>query len=238
MKSSSLESKTVRPGLAMYNFYRSDRHPMSRAQQPAPVAKAPTKFRFKPLLIALIALGLIIGLSQLVDKGSSPTSPQSTTSTTPKHSTPAVVAGHNECQGNSLNKLIMVDITARHLWACEGTKSAYDAPVITGIEKYDSTRTPAGTYHIYAKTANTTLIGSDETGSWSDPVYYWMPFLDNQYGTYGFHDATWRKDSEFGTVNPYATNADASHGCVELPLAASKWLYQWAEIGTTVTVKA
>jgi lipoprotein-anchoring transpeptidase ErfK/SrfK len=240
MKSSSLESKTVRPGLAMYNFYRSDRHPASQAQQtPPPVAA--TKPRAKFYVIALVVLVAIIGLSKLVDGGKDTPNTQaasSGTATTKHTSTPAVVTAQNECKGNVLNKLIMVDITARHLWACERGKSVQDTPVITGIEKYDSTRTPPGTYHIYAKTTDTTLNGSDETGSWSDPVYYWMPFLDNQYGTYGFHDATWRKDSEFGSVNPYAENADASHGCVELPLGASKALYSWAEIGTTVTVKA
>jgi lipoprotein-anchoring transpeptidase ErfK/SrfK len=63
-----------------------------------------------------------------------------------------------------------------------------------------------------------------------------MPFLDNQYGTYGFHDATWRKDSEFGKVDP--NSADASHGCVELPLATAKWLYSWAPVGTAVTIES
>jgi lipoprotein-anchoring transpeptidase ErfK/SrfK len=236
MKSSSLESKTVRPGLAMYNFYRSDRHPAGQVLTPP---AAPAKPRGRLLLLAFAALIIIIGISRLVDNGS-PASTNNTPNSPASHAVTAQAAqaAKNECAGNKLNKLIMVDITAQHVWACQAGKSAYDAPVITGIEKFDSTRTPAGTYHIYAKTTNTTLTGSDETGSWSDPVSYWMPFLDNQYGTYGFHDATWRKDSQFGTVNPYADNADASHGCVELPLSASKWLYNWAEVGTTVTVKA
>jgi lipoprotein-anchoring transpeptidase ErfK/SrfK len=63
-----------------------------------------------------------------------------------------------------------------------------------------------------------------------------MPFLDNQYGTYGFHDATWRKASEFGNISP--TSQEASHGCIELPLASQKWLYNWAPVGTTVTVES
>jgi lipoprotein-anchoring transpeptidase ErfK/SrfK len=62
-----------------------------------------------------------------------------------------------------------------------------------------------------------------------------MPFLDNQYGIYGFHDATWRPSSAFGNINPYSTNA--SHGCVECPLATAAWLYHWAQIGTAVTVE-
>jgi lipoprotein-anchoring transpeptidase ErfK/SrfK len=62
-----------------------------------------------------------------------------------------------------------------------------------------------------------------------------MPFLSNKYGIYGFHDATWRSDSDFGNIDP--NSEDASHGCVELPLAASAWLYNWAVIGTTLTVQ-
>lgn len=47
-----------------------------------------------------------------------------------------------------------------------------------------------------------------------------MPFLGNQYGTYGFDDAIWRADSERGSIS--LNSKDASHGCVELPLATAK----------------
>ncbi|HEX5743928.1 MAG TPA: L,D-transpeptidase, partial [Candidatus Saccharimonadales bacterium] len=79
------------------------------------------------------------------------------------------------------------------------------------------------------------LTGSDVAGSWKRPVSYWMPFLHNKHGIYGFHDATWRPDSEFGNVSP--ASPDASHGCVELPLASQAWLYKWAPVGTTVKIK-
>jgi lipoprotein-anchoring transpeptidase ErfK/SrfK len=104
------------------------------------------------------------------------------------------------------------------------------------MENLPADLTPVGTYHIYAKEINLYLKGSDSTGSWNDYVNYWMPWLDNQYGQYGFHDATWRPDSAFGNISPYSS--DASHGCVELPLATAKWLYNWAQIGTTVTVES
>jgi lipoprotein-anchoring transpeptidase ErfK/SrfK len=68
-----------------------------------------------------------------------------------------------------------------------------------------------------------------------------MPFLDNGYGEYGFHDATWRTAAQFGNVNiysPYTDPVHGSHGCVELPLATAAWLYGWDHVGTTVTVEA
>jgi lipoprotein-anchoring transpeptidase ErfK/SrfK len=140
------------------------------------------------------------------------------------------------CTGNTLNELIIVSIGERHLWACNQGSSVYDSAVVTGISYLAADLTPTGTYHIYEKETDQHLIGSDSTGSWNDFVYYWMPFLHNQYGTYGFHDATWRAPDAFGNISP--DSADASHGCVEMPLATAKWLYDWSYIGTTVTIES
>lgn len=142
----------------------------------------------------------------------------------------------NACAGNNLNQLVLVSISKRHLWACDYSTVAYSSPVITGMEYLAADLTPTGTYHIYAKETNVYLIGQDSTGSWDDFVHYWMPFLDNQYGAYGFHDATWRPSNAFGNVSPYSSNA--SHGCVECPLATAAWLYNWTQIGTTVSIES
>jgi lipoprotein-anchoring transpeptidase ErfK/SrfK len=147
----------------------------------------------------------------------------------------------NQCAANSLSQLVVVSISQQHLWACDGSSKAYDSAVVTGMELYPADLTPTGTYHIYGKQTDQTLAGHDSTGSWSDPVSYWMPFLNNQYGTYGFHDATWRSPSDFGNINinaPYTATEHGSHGCVELPLATAKWLYGWASVGTTVTIES
>jgi hypothetical protein len=148
---------------------------------------------------------------------------------------PSTPAKPDACAGNTLTQNIIVSISSRHLWACNGARQVHNAPVVTGMEKLAADLTLTGTYHIYAKQTVLYLDGADSTGSWHDHVHYWMPWLSNQYGVYGFHDATWRKDSDFGRVNPYSS--DASHGCVELPLATAKWLYDWASIGTTVTIR-
>lgn len=145
-----------------------------------------------------------------------------------------VVAG--VCATNTLSQLVLVSISQRELWACQGTAVEYNSPVITGMSFLAADQTPTGTYHIYAKDTDVNLTGHDSTGSWDDFVYYWMPFLSNEYGVYGFHDATWRPANAFGNVSPDSSNA--SHGCVECPLSTAKWLFNWTEVGTTVTIES
>jgi lipoprotein-anchoring transpeptidase ErfK/SrfK len=36
--------------------------------------------------------------------------------------------------------------------------------------------------------------------------------------------------------NRFGTGARLSHGCINLPLRAASWLYDWAPMGTTVRV--
>jgi hypothetical protein len=230
MKSSSLQGKTVRPDLMAYSFYRSDRHPMSRrvaAVKPRPKVKI--NYGRWLMLALIVATGvLVFNFASKAFQSSGQQQPSSA---------PAVAAaeGPKQCSGNSLSKAVIVSVSERHMWACQLHKVVYDSPVVTGIEKYPATLTPRGTYHIASKQTETKLTGSDAAGSWDVNVHYWMPFLQNQHGVYGFHDATWRPNSEFGNINP--NSGKASHGCVELPLNASHWLYSWAAVGTTVTVK-
>lgn len=185
-------------------------------------------------VILVLVAGLIVWKHDSPSKSQPPAKQQASANV--NTSKPVTAAPKpNPCAANTDgSKLIVINTAQRHLWACQAGISQYDSAVITGYDQKVDNITPAGTYHIYAKTTNTTLTGSDSKGSWSDPVYYWMPFLDNQYGTYGFHDATWRKASDFGGISP--SSIDASHGCVELPLATAKWLYDWAPVGTTLKV--
>lgn len=225
----SLENKTIRPGLLIYSAGapRPSREP--RPAEPA------AKHRHGHAIVSLLLL-LIIGFGLFAGYRTYRAHHQTTAAPPPAATQAAAVAeGPQECQSNDLDKRIIVSVADRHLWACEYHKVVYNSPVVTGMEFLAADLTPRGTYKIYAKQTNVTLTGQDSTGKWSDPVYYWMPFLDNQYGTYGFHDATWRPNDAFGNIDPNSKNA--SHGCVELPLSASKWLYNWAQVGTQVTVK-
>jgi lipoprotein-anchoring transpeptidase ErfK/SrfK len=243
MNATELHHKTVRPGsLNGYSYYYSNRRPTSNAQTAKGAKPAKSHRKGWLMLALLIAVPVLVyGLkfnnkppAATADlKQVTTTAPKSTVSKTPAVAAPATT---NQCDGNTLDKFIKVDISDRKLWACEGSKQVYTAPVVTGMEMHPSTLTPPGTYHISGMATDQTLTGTDETGSWNDPVSYWMPFLYNQYGAYGFHDATWRDNSDFGKISP---NSDqASHGCVELPLGAAGWIYNWADVGTTVTIQA
>lgn len=236
MKSSSLDSKTIRPGLLHYSFYASDRHPVSRRNEKPQKASRPVPVgRYFRTALSLVVAAVIVGGTFMAVRSYGNNHGNAGASSSSKAQAAAVADGPKECAANSLDKSVIVSTGERHLWACMQHKVVYDSPVITGMTAYAATVTPTGTYHVYSKQTDTVLTGSDESGSWRDPVSYWMPFLDNQYGTYGFHDATWRPDNAFGNVSP--NSKDASHGCVELPLSTSKWLYQWAPVGTAVTIK-
>ena len=231
---SNLEHKTIRPGhLTDYSFYYSKRNAPQPDQQKPP-RRNRSGLSVKILLIVLLAGAGFVGYQQT--RQAEPVSSQEVTQKSAAAAKPAPPP-KNECADNGYDKFVKISISQRKLWGCEGNKTVHSTSVITGIEKYAATETPLGTYKIYAKQADTVLTGSDEVGSWRYPVSYWMPFLDNQYGTYGFHDATWRKPSEFGNINPY-TSEKASHGCIELPLTSMKWLFEWAPPGTVLTVVA
>lgn len=187
------------------------------------------------VIFAIVILaGLVIAGHAAVSNGTAKNSATKTVKSSNKTvkvpSTPP-----NPCSSNNLSQLILVSISARHLWACDYQTEEYSSAVITGMDFLAADLTPTGTYHIYAKERDVHLIGSDSTGSWNDYVYYWLPFLNNQYGTYGLHDATWRSPNAFGNISPNSNQA--SHGCVEMPLATAAWIYNWAVVGTTVTIE-
>ncbi|HVX24636.1 MAG TPA: L,D-transpeptidase [Candidatus Saccharimonadales bacterium] len=226
----SLQRNITRSSRPNYSFYTSDRHPTSRA---ANSTRRPLSRR---LALVVLAVLLIVAGWAAWPRSTKPIDSQKAPAAHGAVATPISKPAVNHCAKNTRSKLALIDISQRHLWACEHGQTVYDSPVITGMAFLAADLTPTGTYKVYAKETDQTLTGSDSTGSWNDYVYYWMPFLENQYGIYGFHDATWRDDSAFGHVSPNSKNA--SHGCVELPLATAKWLYAWAKVGTTVKIQS
>jgi lipoprotein-anchoring transpeptidase ErfK/SrfK len=215
------------------------RQPIARHAKPKP------KHHMRQFILLLFVVVVAVGLghwwlssstTKTVAHTAAVTQTKAVTKTVATSSTAKAAPAPNACASNTLSQNVIVSISQRQLWACEGTKQVYNSFVITGMEFLPADLTPTGTYQIFAKERDHTLTGCDSTGCWNDYVSYYMIFLTNQYGNYGFHDATWRTADQFGNISPNSTQA--SHGCVECPLATAEWLYNWSVIGTTVTIQA
>jgi hypothetical protein len=134
----------------------------------------------------------------------------------------------NPCAGNTHSQFVLVSIAAQHLWTCSGAHQVYDTPVTTGASALPDDRTPTGQFEIEGLNTHSTL--TPDTGE-QYQVKYWIPF---QAPLYGFHDSSWQ-------TFPYGSKAyrtQGSHGCVHLPLAAIRFLYNWVDIGAAVTIRA
>ena len=145
---------------------------------------------------------------------------------------PAAPAKNSACVGTPAGvKHIYVSIGAQHLWACTGDVLLTDSAVTTGASAITNAHysTPLVTSHITGKSRNTVLAGRDVNGPWNDPVKFWMPFS----GGVGFHDSSWQ-------TFPYGSDlykTQGSHGCVHVPVAVIAMLFDWAQVGTPVTIR-
>jgi hypothetical protein len=123
-------------------------------------------------------------------------------------------------------KSILVDRSDQKLYAYDGDKLFMVATSSTGL---DSTPTPRGVFTIYQKTPSRYMQGPLPNIASDD--YYDLPGVPwNLYFTEGgavIHGAYWH--DKFGTKY--------SHGCVNLEPSVARIIYNWAELGMTVTVR-
>jgi LysM repeat protein len=149
-----------------------------------------------------------------------PGAPQAAPQPAPQSAAPQSAAPQpaNPPQPESLQaegaKWIDVNLTAQTLTAYVGDQAVLHTKVSTGT-RY--TPTVVGTYRIYSKYVSTHMSGP----GYSVPN---VPHAMFFYGGYSLHGTYWH--SNFGTP--------MSHGCVNLPQAEAKWLFEWAPIGTKV----
>jgi len=117
---------------------------------------------------------------------------------------------------------VEVNLTAQHLFFYKEGSLILESDFVSGnlSKNYG---TPTGTYPIQYRENDATLKGED----YSTPVKYWMPFNVN----IGFHDAPWRK--KFGK-DIYLTKG--SHGCINMPPAAAKKMFENIKRGVAVVV--
>jgi lipoprotein-anchoring transpeptidase ErfK/SrfK len=130
------------------------------------------------------------------------------------------------CRTSTDAQHVIVSVSQQHAWICAGSRQVKESAVTTGATATGD-GTPLGTWQVQVKQANRVL--SVLTGE-AYHVEYWMPYD----GNYGFHDSAWQ-------TFPYGSQqyrTGGSHGCVHFPLSTMAWLYNWAQVGATVTIKA
>lgn len=120
------------------------------------------------------------------------------------------------------NTYVEVNLTAQHLFFYKDGSLVVESDFVSGnlMKNYG---TPTGTYPVQYKENDATLRGED----YATPVKYWMPFN----GNIGFHDASWRRD--FGK---YIYYTNGSHGCINMPPAAAKTMFENIKRGVAVVV--
>ena len=89
------------------------------------------------------------------------------------------------------------------------------------------TPTVTGTFHVYLKYDVQTMRGENADGS--KYVTEGVPWVTYFTGSYAMHGAPWR--SSFGW-----SGYGGSHGCVNMPVDAAKFIYDWTDMGDTVVV--
>ncbi len=122
------------------------------------------------------------------------------------------------------SKRIVVNISDHMLYAYDGDKEFMVTKVSTGL---DSTPTPLGTFAIYKKTPSRYMQGpipGVNNNPFDLPGVPWNLYFTKDGAV--IHGSYWH--DRYGT--------DQSSGCINLPPELAKILYDWAEVGTTVTV--
>jgi hypothetical protein len=143
--------------------------------------------------------------------------PTTTPTETPLPSpTPTLVSGSLPEEVGGGEHWIDVDLTNQRAYAYEGSALMKSFVVSTGTWR---TPTVTGSYNIYVKYRFADMAG---------PGYYLpdVPYVMYFYRGYGLHGTYWHNN--FGTP--------MSHGCVNFTIEDAGWLFDFAQVGTTVNV--
>jgi lipoprotein-anchoring transpeptidase ErfK/SrfK len=139
-------------------------------------------------------------------------------------------------------RVIVVSLARQQMEVYQHRRLIQITPVTTGKP---ATPTPIGTFKMFKKLSPYVFRSRHRPGHPEyyepSPVNYAMKFTAR--GHY-LHDAPWRPDGAYG----YGTNdnhldsdiriREGSHGCVNIPLEATKKLWAWIKLGDVVRVVA
>lgn len=129
-----------------------------------------------------------------------------------------------------LYHLIYISLAEQKMYVYEDNELILSTLITSGRNHFETIR---GTFHIYTKQRFKLMKSPFPDEVYELWVDYWLGFS----GAYGIHDTCnskncWR--TKFGVAS--YTSA-GSHGCINTPYNAVKFIYNWAKIGTTVYVK-
>jgi lipoprotein-anchoring transpeptidase ErfK/SrfK len=125
-------------------------------------------------------------------------------------------AGPNTC------RFIYANLAAQTLSVFDKCKLVFATLISSGKNSW----TFEGSFAILYKVEYSSI--TRPAGSTSEYYIEGVPYFMTYAGNFGFHGAYWHDD--FG--------AAASHGCINLAPADSKWLYNWAGLGERVIISA
>ena len=125
------------------------------------------------------------------------------------------------------DKWIKVKISTQTLQAFEKDRVVFETKVSTGLLTKKGYQTPLGTFRIFRKELSVYMQGPlPGDNDWFDlPGVPFVMYFTKRGDT--FHGTYWH--SSFG--RPY------SHGCVNLSIPDSEWLYWWTPLGTKVVIE-
>jgi hypothetical protein len=128
-------------------------------------------------------------------------------------------------QAPKIGRWIDIHLTQQLLVAYEGERAIRTVVITSGKPGWD---TPEGTYKINTRVANETMdsgaIGAEEFYKLED-VLFTQYFTDKGHA---LHFAWWKTKETIGRPG--------SHGCVNLLLDDARFLWEWADIGTTINI--
>jgi hypothetical protein len=125
-------------------------------------------------------------------------------------------------------KVLVLSLACQSMTAYQDGIPVYTTDITTGRPALP---TPPGQYSVLRKVSPFRMVSD-----WPQSSPYWYPPSWVQYTLwfrddgYAIHDAPWR--SEYGP----GTNANGSHGCVNVPMPLMGDLYSWTPLGTPVRV--
>ncbi len=116
-------------------------------------------------------------------------------------------------------KHIYIDIAAQKLYAMEGKTTILETYIASGKWK----QTPIGNFNVWTKLRATRMSGGEGADAYDLPN---VPYVMYFYSDFGLHGAYWHNN--FGH--------QMSHGCVNMRIVDARDLFNWAEVGTPVSV--